>query len=163
MSVTMHLRKANNGHLLKNSAGQLVKSCVLPIENNCNSCDPPIPDILYMTFSGLGGDFAALNGTHALEWLSGCGWKKDVSGGYLFLNVRYVSNPPYSYYEWFASINIPYPGCERAWRLARLGDAVKCDPTQTFELYNCDDWACANTNSCPESSGSTVSISLTPP
>jgi hypothetical protein len=26
---------------------------------DCNACSPPIPDTLYVTFCGLGGDFAS--------------------------------------------------------------------------------------------------------
>ena len=47
--------------------------------NDCNSCDPAIPDTLYVTYAGLGGDLAAYNGKHTIAWTSTCAWTKIIS------------------------------------------------------------------------------------
>ncbi len=73
----------NLEHILRNSGdiapfdatAQELKDCCC-VENTCNSCDPAIPDTLYVTFpSGLTGWLAPYAGnTYALPYFRNCEW-----------------------------------------------------------------------------------------
>ncbi|MBA7539214.1 hypothetical protein ES705_31493 [subsurface metagenome] len=45
-----------------------------PPINECNDCDPRIPDTISVTFNGLPGDFAWANRQHDLVWYNRCFW-----------------------------------------------------------------------------------------
>ena len=172
-----HLRKsAATGHLLKNSAGHLVNECpstttstaspttttAAPPVNDCNECDPRIPDVLYVTFAGLAGDFAAANGTTALAWTLGCHWEATAGGMTIYL-------------EWTGSrwrIGLTLGGnCYKRWRTLAEPYCDDCDPripntddlgrTSYYE-YECIDTDCDDTDSCEDSAGATAEVSYTP-
>ena len=87
-----------------------------PGENECNSCDPAMPDTLYVTFSGLVGDCAVWNTENTATWWGGCHW--------------YFST--YSYLYYYAS--------QSKWQLY-----VYYSPTAKFALLSqtgipCDPW-----------------------
>ena len=124
--------------------------------NTCNTCDPAIPDTLYVTLAGLSGDFAYLNGTHTLSWRFICTWGKPIVPG-LFLNLT-----------WVASSGV--------WRVASGGLVVdawclfnfesdtghQCEPEAgTYSWNYCIDINCADHDSCEDSvAGSTCVVSL---
>jgi hypothetical protein len=58
-------------------------------DNTCNSCSPPISDIMYVTISGL-GDPQVPDGDYAVTHLSTCIWSFDVSGVGDLVIVEYI-------------------------------------------------------------------------
>ncbi len=148
-----HLRKsAATGHLLKNSAGHLVKACPTTTtegpQNDCNSCDPPIPDTLYVTISGLGGDLAFFNGKHEVTWEGSCLWTayrplRDMS-------VFYVGAANI----WRVHVAIASQ-CEKTWE----GPSAPCDPTGSYDELTCSDSNCSTPFTCESSEGATCSVS----
>ena len=130
--------------------------------NECNECDPAIPDTLYVTFAGLSGDFASFNGKHTLTWVGGawlgCYWHEDLDVG------------PWLYYRsavhrWHVGISPPEdPGgdplfnCFRHWQMSA---DYPCDPTESYVYYSCDSGRCYDLDSCADSAGATCVVSLT--
>jgi len=122
-----------------------------PPENSCNDCEPPIPDTLYVTFTGLAGDFAVANGKQTLAWTSGCYW--DVVGsGIDWLRLNWSTT------KWKILLKVNQPDvCDKEWRGAE-GD--ECDPWDvTYTEYSCIDAECVDTDSCEDSAGATAVVS----
>ena len=146
-----HLKKSATGHLLKTTDGHLVKTCeAVPPVNTCHECDPPIPDTLVVTISGLTGVAAVWNGTWPLTWREECFWRY----------IRYPPDPPYN--GEFVQLMWASVPITQKWYIKTLvgtcmigfvGSQLDCDPTGDYSLYN--DW-------CGGAGGSaTVSLSYT--
>jgi hypothetical protein len=151
--MTRHLQKSATGHLLRSSAGHLAneQTCI-----DCNSCDPSLPDTLYVTLADLGGDYAAYNGTTAVEWVSGCYWRDHA--GFIRLEVFYASG--YWYVELQHADN---PTARKQWRTE--GDRyVPCDPNLTYVEGTCTGAAYfTDPDTCALSAGATASVSTEAP
>ena len=148
-----HLRKTASGHLMRVTGGHLRK-CPSP-ENTCNTCDPPIPDTLYVTFAGLAGDFAAYNGKHAIPWGHGCFWEVRNS-----VNENDWMTIHYSSGEWESHLDPDETasGCFVSFETAALS---ACAPAGSYPLDACGDGGCDDTDSCEDSAGATCVVSLT--
>lgn len=168
-----HLKYGAGGHLLRNAAGHLVHICEGPTAtptatptpsptptalNDCNSCDPPIPDTLYVTFAGLGGDFAVYNGKHAIPWIGAwsgnptedaCNWVSVDGIAWIAIYWDGV--------HWWVQLHAGEARCAVDWR-----DGVdECDPIGSYSLWACYDSYCDDTTSCENSVGATCVVSLT--
>jgi len=145
-----HLKRAAGGHLLRTTDGHLVNECE---SGGCNACSPPLPDTLYMTFAGLGGDFAAYNGKHTLTWLYECRWQ-DAG---LHVNLNYVN---LAGVYWYAQLWLNGT-CIKDWV---QGDDFPCEPLSAdhgYVEYTCTQGGCLDGNSCSLSIGATCVVSLT--
>ncbi len=122
---------------------------------------PPYMDI---TFSGLGGDFASYNGTNRVEfhkdgWLlsatDGLTWADSGTKPTLFV---YWYNSP-SNEKWIVWLMIstgsgsPPPACQKSWI------RESHDPYGVYSEGSCDDYDCADGDTCYKSSGATCSVS----
>ena len=143
-----HLKKSVAGHLLKAGTGHLVNDCP---DNTCNSCSPPIPDTLYVTFSGLGGTFAAWNGKHAVPWSGHCSWQDREIGYDVSVNYNTAHCPG----KWRVWLSPALPGCQIVW----CGTVALCDPTGTYSFSTCADYGCGDTGSCSKCSSPTAVVS----
>jgi hypothetical protein len=149
-----HLKRSSTtGHLLRNAAGHLVNDCgVSPPVNTCNSCDPPIPDTLYVTLAGLGGNFAIWNGKWKADWLDTCRWMfVDAPGNE---GLIYVSTGGG---WWDVSLStITFCG------IVFKKTANPCAPQAgTYSQTYCVDSGCSDTGSCESSVNATCVVSLT--
>jgi len=118
--------------------------------NTCNTCDPPIPDTLYVTFSGLGGDFATYNNnTYTLTWSSGCEWTGSPGGG-ATLSLTWVTS------AWDIQLGIDID-CY----FDMDGPTTSCNPAGGYTLDGCGAGDCVSTSSCTSSTGATATVSLT--
>lgn len=156
-----HLKKAGSGHLLKEAGGHLVKGCWVE-GDGCVGCDPKLPNTIYVTFAGLGGDFAPYNGKQTLTF---DGWMHPIGG-----DCWWHSNPPggpighvhlyWSGANWYAAIRPTTPPqdiCRKQWR--RLNNA--CNPWGFSPEHVCF-WGAGcggNPNSCVLSVGATCLVS----
>lgn len=156
-----HLKKSAAGHLMRTATGHLSKECSggepWPPGNECKDCDPPLPDILYVTFSGLEGDFAVRNGKHALVWgvkfpLHPCRWDKEW-GETDYISLVSTVDVPLRWTVWISRAN----GCGKEWLLISSNE---CDPTGAYPEEACDDNLCGDTGSCAASAGATAVVSL---
>ncbi len=144
-----HLKKAAGGHLLKSGDGHLVNDCEPPPDNSCNDCDPAIPDTLFVTFSGLGGDWSIYNGKRTLEWSQACGWQDSVLG--LVITLGYFVT------VWRVQI-ADKSSCNIHWDKMDAG----CTPAGVYSTGPfCIDGGCDDTGSCAASAGATCVVSLT--
>lgn len=162
-----HLKKGPGGHLFKSPGGHLLNDC--GVTNTCNSCSPPLPDTLYVTLTGVAGDFAIYSGTTGLPWRTFCLW--NVRGS----DCRYQGGPrfPRLAITWDVDDNCWYVresyrrGCWKQWK----GGVDPCDPTDSytehsdvcasspaFACIRCDDVA-----SCIDSAGATCVVSYEAP
>lgn len=142
-----HLKYGAGDSLLYGPTGHMVYDC--GVQNACNACDPPIPDTLYVTFSGLGGSFASWNGKHALDWSTGCAWYGSGNG------------PPdliHSAGIW--TVNCyggPGASCYKTWTKA---DAGGCTPEGgSYAESGCLSGGCPDVTSCANSAGATCVVS----
>lgn len=161
-----HLKKGGNGHLLKSSGGHLVVECPPEAENTCNDCDPPIPDTLYVTVSGLGGDLSAWNGTHEVNWTgagtggvwnSECTWEKDnyySEGGGIFLGWH-----DQQLWVCFIGTGLDGPDCHVSWTL----ETDQCSIGGEYTYSQCQGGGCADGNTCADSAGASCTVSLSMP
>ena len=144
-----HLQKSPvTGHLLKTADGHLVKTCP-----DCNACTPPIPNILYVTFAGLGGDWSELDDTYALPPQgahSACWWyyQEIISGELLQVSVSW------SGVVWYASL---YYGsaCGKVW----LRNEGECGALGSYDADSCDDSGCDEGATCENSVDATCVVS----
>ncbi len=138
-----HLMKTVDGHLAKGASGHLAKCC------KCNDCDPPIPCVLCVTFSGLAGDFAPWNGPNIVTHDRSAG--SCVWGDNLF-------TPPYLYVSWTTQWNLTLvigSNCG----IQFTGPDTPCDPRGAYTQHDCFDSECVDRNSCEDSVGATAGIS----
>ena len=154
MSESGHLRRNAEGHLMRGASGHLLKRCV---DNCCHECHPPIPDILYVTFTGLGGDFARYNGKNTLSWQSGCGW---YSAGPAPLVLSFDGG----YWRWYLHIMTGW-GC---WDWFGKDTGFLCDPTGLYPYqgipgmpsgYQCRSTHCVDPQSCEKSKNAVCIVS----
>jgi len=118
----------------------------------CEGCSPPLYGTYCATLSGLGGDFAAYNGTHQLTATGGtCEWRKTFSPAALTL--------------WWDSgaarwrLRLQHTAlCEKQWN----GPTDPCHPTGSYAEHWCTDVGCTDGYSCEESSGATATVSICP-
>ena len=134
----------------------LCDECPCP-DNSCNSCVPSIPDTLYVTFSGLGGDLAVHNGKKELSWAMGCSWVWfDGARMKMLLEWdRYVS--PDVWYIYCNEWSIADTTCIKEWTLSE----PVCNPTGNYVEFVCADTDCSDPNTCNDSAGATCVVSLT--
>ena len=151
-----------NGNLVVNGSGQPIfcDTCPCVVEeppvNTCNSCDPAIPDTLYVTLSGLAGDFAAWNGKHTLEWVSGCLWRCTSP----LIELRWYAPGPW-YVIFGSTVDAGCTCCA-----AFCGSSSACVETGSYTHWDasaceCRDSGCNDTDSCENSVGATCVVSLT--
>ena len=133
--------------------------------NECNECDPAIPDTLYVTFAGLSGDFASFNGKHTLTWVGGyalgCNWRIAPFGfgdGGLYYDVY---NAPDAWRVWISSPEDPsHDPLRDCARHMKMSADYPCDPTMDcYVVYSCDSGRCFDTDSCADSAGATCVVS----
>ena len=138
-SLSGHLARATNGHLRKCGAPQL-----------CNQCTPPLPDTFYITHAGLAAPLSALNGKHAVVWVTACNW---FTPGQPDLEQMLVF---WAGFGWMVTAiqGSTYP-CWKNWR----GQLGGCDVTGVFSEYSCTDGGCSGL--CAGSAGATCEVSLT--
>ena len=153
-----HLKKAGTGHLLKSGGGHLVKDC--GCDNACNACDPCIPDTMFITFSNLDGDFAALNKKLTLVWLIACAWSiLDGETGVGFLAWGRSSVCTDEAPNWTAIVTLEDSRCRFGIRNLSLDS---CTPTGTYtDVCYCLSSFCSATGSCDDTSGWQAVVSLT--
>ena len=148
-----HLKKSATGHLLKGAGGHLVNDCT---HNDCNTCDPPIPDILFVTLANLGGAFAYANGKRQLDWVSGCIWQYYDALADKSVRLYWDVGPS----RWYVMVNgetgwWPLGNCTISfWNLTGQDG---CDPVATYTYLGCDDFSCSG--SCAASAGATCVVS----
>lgn len=124
----------------------------------CNSCDPPLPDTLYITLAGLAGDFAQYNGKHTAPWTSGCTWGLHLSQAPLHdLWVGYDVTQQ----RWEAVLFLQ-ANCTKGWI---QNDAVGCSVTGSYSEFSCTaagpgSGDCADPNTCADSVGATCVVTL---
>ena len=137
----------------------LCDECPCP-GNACFGCVPPIPDVLYVTFFFLGGefevgDFARFNGRHEIPWLHYCIWRKEFNEDGIYPIITLI---PGSEGNWFVVLDTnPSQHC---W-IGFFSDVLaKCDPTGNYHAippHVCDARSCDDNFSCrasfPESNG----------
>lgn len=121
--------------------------------NDCNECDPPIPDTLYVTWAGLRGDFAHFNGTHPLTWETGCTWNAEIGTGEALL--------AWTGSQWLINLVERYD-CDKQWRSPASPNSDSCDPRDTYSEHVCSDIYCTDHDTCEKSAGATAVISYTP-
>ena len=144
-----------DGDVILNSSGLPYVCAACPcMENACNTCDPPIPDTLYVTFAGLAGDFAGYNGKHSVSWHDGCAWKKDF-GVPDDLPVLEVWWQYFTAGKWAVNLALD-GGCYKRWQ--KEGGDQSCDPDGSYGEYTCSDGGCADHDSCENSIGATCSV-----
>lgn len=122
-------------------------------QNSCNACSPPIPDTLYVTLSGLSGDFAQWNGKHALLYDRTCLWRKDEY-------PDPEAQVDWTEVEWeflITGLLLAGPVCSKEW----TGSEDPCDPTGVYAEKTCNDAGCPDGDSCEDSAGATCVVSLT--
>jgi hypothetical protein len=149
-----HLCQCTDGHLRKGGSGHLRNVC----GNTCNECDPPLPDTLYVTLADLGGDYAAYNGTTAVEWVSGCYWRDHEA--FIRLEVFYDAVTGY----WYVELqHADHPTARKHWRTADER-YVPCDPDRTYVETTCTGTAYfTDPDTCTLSAGATASVSTEAP
>ena len=155
-----HLMKDADGHLVRNPSGHLARCC------ECNDCDPPIPCALEVTFAGLAGDLAALNGANTAAWTfvagfyPGCLWVYDPAPGTSsppWVDPGYGTPIAYLYWSvdrWTVAAYCS-DACWKYWR--KIGDA--CDPTGNYAEWACQPGGCADHDTCVDSAGATCTVS----
>ncbi len=127
--------------------------CLIEPENDCNDCDPRIPDTLYVTLSNLGGDFAQYNGTHELNWVGGCHWVIEFTP-----EERLILDWSDAAEAWDIVLNAAEVYCYKRWR--HEGDP--CDPdVGVYNEVECEDSFCSDTDSCDKSEGASANVSYT--
>lgn len=154
-----------DGKVLVNGDGHVILCeecpCEPPPVNTCNSCSPPIPDTLYVSFTDVGGTFAAYNGKHTIAWVSGCAWRK-LLGTWGVIELMYdegghsYGGPPGTYWYcllWNKSIFAP---C----MIVFCGSTGACSVTASYTQCHCYDGYCADTASCENSVNATCVVSL---
>jgi len=120
--------------------------------NGCNDCNPAIPDKLYVTLSGLGGDFATDigDGKHTVAHHAGCDWYESTDPS--------VPAVPYIHLwwdtdHWYVQIVVGV-NCTLKWQ----GPADECEPWDgSYAWHTCTDITCSG--SCAASSGASCSVS----
>lgn len=136
------------------------------ISTPCGNCSPPIPDTIYITFTGLGGTFAAHNGTHDLTWSNSCIFAAGecVRPDCTWCSVTGLAPPLiFLYYNscwdrWHCGMFLPPLDCSIQFKSVY---APPCDPSiGNYTQLPCIDNGCADPNSCEDSTGALVSISL---
>lgn len=136
-------------------------ACVAPPQNTCNSCDPAIPDTLYVLLGDAGhplvGDFEPYNYTHGkitLQWNNACIWQYGEGVNIVYL--QWIGGPNYWRVMAMAKAN-----CWKYWN-SQGGAEYACVPTGlSYSETDCEDVGCTDTNSCPNSAGAPCVVSLT--
>ena len=125
--------------------------------SGCNDCDPPIPDTLYVTFTGLRGDLGMFEGKNTLRWMSDCWWRSD--GGPLgpFVQLIFHMN------HWTVGAYVNYT-CYKQWipRMFPLPPEPphECAPWLiNYVKLVCVDDGCSDKDSCEDSEGATCVVS----
>ncbi len=143
--------------------------------NTCGSCDPPMPDTLYVTWGGLTGSLAFGNGTWAVQWLGDegnslsqpfllCRWQAiigQVSGRDYLMDVRSPGDSSESA-MWICLAQI-LPGAQPCAKSKKTAVVEPCDPDQTYTNHECFPGGCPGTTVCAAMVGATVTVSVTPP
>lgn len=117
----------------------------------CGDCDPAIPEMLYITCAGFAGSFAGWNGTFAVQWVSACNWQWTGVGATLDL-FRLSALPN----RWFIYA-VYTSGCR--WQFEK-DTIAPCDPVGPYSLDFCVDSGCGQPNSCEDSAGASVVVSI---
>jgi beta-glucanase (GH16 family) len=107
---------------------------------------------MYLTISGLGGDFAGFNGTHTLVWTGtdSCYWKVDGLPSGDLIELNYASSTSF-YWRVLVGSGI---GCNYQWQ----GSPDACSPTDVYSYLSCsNNFFCPNM--CTLSAGATCSVS----
>ena len=149
-------------HIAVDASGRpfLCDSCPCP-RNECggNTCNPPMPDTLYITFNGLGGSFAVYNGKHEIAWRQMCLWSDIDTDIYPRIYPRIIVLWNAYLQRWGASITIIHEGCSISWT---TGPSTQCLPSGAYgDVAICHYEYCVDTNSCTVSSLATCVVSLT--
>ena len=139
-------------------------------DNTCNSCDPPLPDTMYVTYAGLAGDFAVWNGKHTIVWQdstkavtahsTACWWGSGTCGAG---NGRVELGYNTSINCWTVFLYPPDTvavGCG-ACMIRFDGAAGTCDVTDAYAQGYCTAVRCTDTDSCTDSAGATCVVSYT--
>lgn len=124
--------------------------------NNCNNCDPALPDTLYVTVANGAGGFAAFNGKTQVDWTSGCIWVSN-GGAYPFLQLDSSGAGVWSVHCYIDA------GCYL--NMVSVTRPLYCDPYSADPLYqraapafgNCISTTCADQD-CVDSDGATAVI-----
>jgi hypothetical protein len=114
---------------------------------SCDECDPALPDIIYVTISGLTGDYAGWNGKNTLDWWTGCTWSDSTEYPRLTLTQgatgwwlwAYTADPLTNYIAWWAEA------------------APACDPIQTYSFAG----LCAGAGCAAANQNATITVSYT--
>ncbi len=124
---------------------------------DCNECDPPLPASIKVTFSDMGGDFAAYNGEHAVEYLENCQWFKWLgeSDTYPLIYLQWQES------SWLVTIDMTDGGGGIVCQLGAEGTEDPCDPEGTFDMFCLDEnGGCIDSDTCAESVDARVMITL---
>ena len=139
-----HLMKRADGHLAKRSSGHLARCA------GCNNCDPAIPCRIKAVGSGLAGAFAYANGEHMLDYVGTCYWQG--SGQAAGMTLRWYAG------FWHVQVAAGI-GCGGSLVLPGTPN-TPCEPRGAYNVFEeCDDWGCADEDSCAESIGGSITIS----
>lgn len=137
---------------LSNGALALVREAVATGGSDCNDCDPAIPDILNITVSGLGGDFAARNGVWQLDWMGGCNWIYNAGEDPRTVLHYWTGLVPHRWEFW---VQPP----SRCWIVIESSPLItdECDPRGVYDsIQDCLDLDCPG--SCSASAGVSVTV-----
>ncbi len=121
-------------------------------EPDCDDCEPPVLEAYCVTFAGLGGDFAAGNGTwQATRQHPDCYWlyqDEDVA-------VE-VARTGVNRYNVGLTVGPYGGGCSKIW--AGPDDNWPCEPAGVYSELDCNDAGCADGGSCEKSVGATCVV-----
>jgi len=151
-----HLLKNCDGHLVKTRGGYNTAPGVQPLarQADCHDCDPPIPSILEVTLSGLGGTFSDFNGINFVQYMTQgfCGYMNTYPPVTRMLEVFWEIVDE----RWVVKMTVAPDrwGCHQLW----AGPGTTCDPTGIYTIYECVSDGCADTDSCDESVGATCEV-----
>ena len=122
--------------------------------NDCNDCDPKLPDTMYVTWHDLFGDFFGADEVKlTVQWVGGCTWYGEWGIYRFYVFYDFVVDGDY----WTASL-FAKPGGQCAMS-ATSPTATPCDPYETIARTGCFSSTCDDINSCTDSSGASATVS----
>ena len=114
---------------------QLLKDVSAPSAIACNACAPPIPARFSVALSGLVAPFDHWNGSHIVEWSSGCIWiaPEKPAGATGTSSLKLSWDAEFSN-KWDVRLNA-FTGAYLLWE----GTASACAPLGSFAHDSCND------------------------
>lgn len=153
MKVELASADDDTAFVVRRDGGGL--SIVKPTSSPCTQCGHLAGNIYTITFDGLAGDFAVVNGAHNVTMLVDCTGTTTLGDFTILLTRRGTPPWPLNWRVQIVSVALCYMWFEQP---SYLG---ACDPTGEHEPWSgmCDATHCTDTNSCGDSVGATCVVS----